>query len=772
MAFNSTNLSALSQGLASNNDWDDLVNYDGELYDPLFQGDVDFTNGTADQGPSYTSDPHTLEAFAPEQLYNHPLATSTLDGPSSDYATSAPQSVVEGPSSFGQQHSWLSGSPSYTTTATSPLAARHGLGYEGSFGQGSFDGCGDRLSQLRVSTASPFPDTQSFGSSSSYHTAAASIFNPHLATSPHAFNNLDVSASEAFANVGGWAEPTIEPIPELHHEGSMPIPVPRTATQQFSNTFSPQPWGGEAFHEQTRARAITIPNANRAHRPVQLQWAPRTPSRLSISPETKRLPRSAPLARSLSNISKSDSRRSRNKLSTISPTSANFGWVSYQPDAQTNRLVPSGAEGGRGRRVRGRTGALTAEQRSHAALMRRFVSCSNCKRRKEKCDTGFPCKSCLDHYKEDLINHPCRDRLLSDLSTRFLSERLGWHPTVRAIDTFLLSKSYHVSTFAYQIPLHFGFGPALHLSVNPIEINDTLYHQHVVYAWPPSSSSKEIHIHAVLPAVLASEASSNLKETLDHHLTLLVRKYFREFPLYRSPLHILREVYVFYRTLPTGTAHARLLQQALKLLVLVHIGGDITIPSPSHDPILEQLVNSTMILTEPTTPTPCFIRSQFGSVMPALALALMKELLSSLEVLFVKRDSREWPVSLATLLVVLMTVESIQYHAAKIPYHDSYGTSVSHTKQENDNIMDDEGVKSLLNFYSACFPGCHARLSADWHGEGEFGITPEDKFVQSVRDAIKTATPYLESKATAERIGDDMGFFFDRLAARLLVLRA
>jgi hypothetical protein len=150
----------------------------------------------------------------------------------------------------------------------------------------------------------------------------------------------------------------------------------------------------------------------------------------------------------------------------------------------------------------------------------------------------------------------------------------------------------------------------------------------------------------------------------------------------------------------------------------------------------------------------------------------MKEVLSSLEVLFVKRDSREWPVSLATLIVILMTVESIQYHAAKIPYHDSYDSGVSHAKQENDNIMDDEGVKSLLNFYSACFPGCHARLSADWHGEGEFGITPEDKFVQSVRDAIRTAMPYLESKATAERAGDDMGFFFDRLAARLLVLRA
>jgi hypothetical protein len=405
--------------------------------------------------------------------------------------------------------------------------------------------------------------------------------------------------------------------------------------------------------------------------------------------------------------------------------------------------------------------------------MRRFVSCSNCKRRKEKCDTGIPCKSCLDHYKGDLINHPCRDRLLSDLSSTFLSERLGWHPTVRAVDSFLPSNSYHVSGFTYLIPLHFGFGPALHLPVNSIETTEVPCHEHVIYAWPPSMLSKEVHTNAVLPAVLTPEATANLRGTLDDHLSLLVQQYFRSFPLYCSPLYILRDVYVFYRTLPTDTSYSRLLQQALKLLVLVHIGGDITLPPPSSDHALEQLVNNTMPLSESTTPTPCFIRSQFGSVMPSLALSLMKEVLSSLEMLLLKRDCHEWPIGIATLIVVLMTVESIQYHAAKIPYHNSYDSRVPHSKQENDNKIDEEGVKSLLNFYSACFPACHARLSADWQGEGAPGTTPEDKFVQSVREAIRRATTdgYLASKATAERIGDDMEFYFDRLAARLLVLK-
>lgn len=57
---------------------------------------------------------------------------------------------------------------------------------------------------------------------------------------------------------------------------------------------------------------------------------------------------------------------------------------------------------------RGRRKALTAEQRSHAALMRVLGACLNCKTRKEKCDTETPCKPCLDHFKGDLASYPCR----------------------------------------------------------------------------------------------------------------------------------------------------------------------------------------------------------------------------------------------------------------------------------------------------------------------------------------------------------------------------
>jgi hypothetical protein len=255
-----------------------------------------------------------------------------------------------------------------------------------------------------------------------------------------------------------------------------------------------------------------------------------------------------------------------------------------------------------------------------------------------------------------------------------------------------------------------------------------------------------------------------------------VSHHFRAFPLYCSPLRILRDIYVFSRSLPTNSSHYGILHQALKLLVLVHIGGDITLPSRSESPILEQIIRSTMDVSEDVTPTPCFIRSQFGAIMPGLALSLMKDVLTSLEQLLLNKDCNDWPIALAVLTTVLMTVESIHYHAAKLPYHDLYDVTRSSTTEEDVEI-DDHGVKSLLEFYSACFSGCHARLRPDWEGESmqshQTG-TPEDVFIQSLREAIRKAetSNYLGKKAKEKRHDGDMGYFFDRLVARLFTMRS
>lgn len=283
-------------------------------------------------------------------------------------------------------------------------------------------------------------------------------------------------------------------------------------------------------------------------------------------------------------------------------------------------------------------------------------------------------------------------------------------------------------------------------------------------------------MNAVLPAILTPEGKKNLQTTLDEHLSLLVQQHFRSFPLYCSPLNVLREVYVFYRSLPTNAPSSHLLEQVFKLLVLVHIGGDITLPTPSSHPVLQQLVNSTMSPSESANPTPCFIRSQFGAVMPTLALCLTKEILLSLEQLLLNHEAHQWPVALATLIVVLITIESIQYHSAKLPYHHTYDSIASRSRLETESRADDEaGVKTLLAFYTACFSTCHARL----HDKCDVGsmnnnnnAKPEEKFVANIREAVQRASVggYLAHKAGAQRVGDDMAYFFDRLAARLLVL--
>lgn len=136
MASNARRMSTLSQKFSSEEEWQDLIAWNGELYDPLFQGDVGIATtaaGEAFGGNSFTSDTHAPESVTSEQFYEPSTTTSLFDGPSSsDYVVSRPPSITEGPSSFDRGHSWLSGSPSYTTSATSPLTAQLGMPYQSS----------------------------------------------------------------------------------------------------------------------------------------------------------------------------------------------------------------------------------------------------------------------------------------------------------------------------------------------------------------------------------------------------------------------------------------------------------------------------------------------------------------------------------------------------------------------------------------------------------------------------------------------------------------
>jgi hypothetical protein len=235
---------------------------------------------------------------------------------------------------------------------------------------------------------------------------------------------------------------------------------------------------------------------------------------------------------------------------------------------------------------------------------------------------------------------------------------------------------------------------------------------------------------------------------------------------------------VFFGSLHTSSAHFSLLHRALKLLVLVHVGGDLTVPLPSEDGALARLIQLTTSLPANTQPTPCLIRAQFGAAMPTLATHLMQSVLADLEQLFLARRPDEWPLALAVLLTVLMTLESIHYHAAKEPYHALSTPTSSQAPQPHDPAPDDPAVARLLAFYSACFAACHARLDPAWTGDagprpGLQSVAPEDAFVTSVRGAVSRAGAqgYLQRKAGEAWDGSegDMGFFFDRLVAKVLV---
>ncbi|RYO22892.1 hypothetical protein AA0111_g9205 [Alternaria arborescens] len=758
-----------------NESWQELVDWDDELYDPLFQGETSYTRA---QEGSYVVSHQLSESYTSEPTYLVSAPPSVVDEPPSlEYTVSGPPSILDGQSSFEHANGT---SLSFDTISTSPLAVQADSQYFGSFGA-----CDSSLlSPLGAINDSPILDTrydripETF-TPGSLESTTETVFNPYVTDSSHSFSGLDVRASRLFSNLGTWADQPriIEPIAE--DDGGRaevePIAIPNSFSQNYNSALASYRRSDGEYELHNRSRAITIPDAtpgptyynNRTSASVSVR---RPPPILSVSPVTSRYPRGVALSRSAS--------LSRRKASTPSPSPDSYGWVSYHPNPLTHRLAPTSTEGMPGRAPKGRKRALTAEQRRHAALMRIVGACSNCQRRKEKCDPGTPCRACLEHYKGDLVNHPCRDHTLVDLSAAFLSDRLGWHPTTRPLESFIPAGNFEISKEAtYTLPLNFGFGPTFPVSVHAVQLNEDnpLVHEHIIYSWPPQPYTGPSHKHAVLPAVLTADAQYHLLNTLDSHLSLLVAHHFRAFPLYCSPLRILRDIYVFSRSIPASSPHYRILHQALKLLVLVHIGGDITLPSRSESSMLEQLIRSTMDIPQDLTPTPCFIRSQFGAIMPGLALSLMKDVLTSLEQLLLNKDCDEWPIALAVLTTVLMTVESIHYHAAKLPYHNRYNATRSPSTEEDVEI-DDHGVKSLLEFYRACFSGCHARLRPDWEGESmqshQTG-TPEDAFIQNLREAIKKAetSNYLAKKAKEKRQDEDMGYFFDRLVARLFTMR-
>ncbi|KAK8175772.1 hypothetical protein IWX90DRAFT_120700 [Phyllosticta citrichinensis] len=398
----------------------------------------------------------------------------------------------------------------------------------------------------------------------------------------------------------------------------------------------------------------------------------------------------------------------------------------------------------RARRARGRKGPLNEEQRRHAAELRKIGACQNCRRRKFKCDPGVPCQSCLKYYGSELINFPCRNWHLNDISSSLLTDIRSWHP--RSLDSLL--DFYLLDPTVYELNIRLGRGPPVAVQVRMIDAYPTrpILHEHLVYPWPPRSdqAAPAMHTHNVFPAIAVNQI--RLRFTLDQYLSDLVDNptYIHSFPVFRSRLQVFEHVYNFYRSLDKSSPHHSLLHNALKLLVLVHV-GDVTEldPTTPYDPSFAHFMSDDGIASASGASTPCFIRSQLGAAVPALASALLLRTLTLLYETSLPQRHDAFPVVMATVAVVLMARESVQYHAARLAFHachDDYfaadadaaemqatvvfaaGSSQQHTQQPvfgpapppvkaSGTPSDDpkpDPIDRLLSFYRACYGRAHA----------------------------------------------------------------
>ncbi|KAJ9668803.1 hypothetical protein H2201_001049 [Coniosporium apollinis] len=460
--------------------------------------------------------------------------------------------------------------------------------------------------------------------------------------------------------------------------------------------------------------------------------------------------------------------------------SCSVEFVQYRMNGETQALEKVGEDYRLGPRRGGRIGPLALEQRKSTALVRDKGACKSCKKRKCKCDLGVPCYGCFKSLGPTLIHQRCRGGALKDLADRILSHGLGWHPTPRTLNSFLQSTFYRVSDDELTVPLILDFGPPLPIQVRVISVNSTdwrcLFHDHAVYHWPPRGRAEaEIHHHPVFPAKLSN--LTDLRLRLDHHLALLVDQHFNKFPLYPSQFHVLKEFYLLYRRISrTEPARSRILQQALKLLVLVHISGDARIDLT--DPTAQRIISRVLPGGTGANAKPCFIRGELGSVMPDLARELMSEVLSRLEVLFLDQDCVEWPIVISTVGVLLMTIESVQYHSSRVGYHSSPVSTSGELQKTQCQMMDEQAIVILLNFYGMSYPICHTQLQEGSCGSSvatsstASNANPSIAFVSGVRRAISDARQYLQHRLQmpAAKAGD-IAYCFDHWLAKLFLSR-
>lgn len=170
---------------------------------------------------------------------------------------------------------------------------------------------------------------------------------------------------------------------------------------------------------------------------------------------------------------------------------------------------------------------------------------------------------------------------------------------------------------------------------------------------------------------------------------------------------------------------------------------------------------------------PCFIRGQLGRILPKLARRYLNELLERLELICLSKECDQWPVVLATLAVLLMALESIQYQSARVALHAVLDDNNSPKETWMlEKSLCQQGIDALIIFYRNCFPSCHRRLLT--YGEDERsrgGNLAQGMFIQSLRESIRNSRPYIEERKypVYNPNIDDFTNYFDRLLANFLI---
>jgi len=108
----------------------------------------------------------------------------------------------------------------------------------------------------------------------------------------------------------------------------------------------------------------------------------------------------------------------------------------------------------------------------------------------------------------------------------------------------------------YRIKLILGFGIPFQAEIKLVEPSkkDQLVHRHIEYPWTlvgqTTIARKKTSLAYVFPAILANPDA--LPAQIEAHISLLLNEpsYFSRFPLYRSELEVLPQIYFYYRELP------------------------------------------------------------------------------------------------------------------------------------------------------------------------------------------------------------------------------